>query len=453
MSPHFVELLIYTSIVVLTHSKMKFTTIVLLFLLCGQSLIAQFKNIKLDEQHEGDYMCEPSIAINPKNPQNIVASSVLNNIYVTKDGGATWKKNEVTSSFGVYGDPSLISDGGGTFYFFHLSDPTGGKGGYESEKLDRIVVQRSDDGGETWNDGTFVGLNHPKDQDKQWPSIDSKGNLTLAWTQFDTYGSNDPNCKSTILMSTSKNGSKWSEPIVMSQLQGNCLDNDSTVMGGMPAITVDGKMFVTWALNQKIYLDRSFDGNLWLSNDIPIQDQIGGWDLVIPGHDRCNGLPVLTTDRSKSPYRGYLYLLWADQRQGKDNTDVWFSKSNNYGDNWSQPVNVSVAKDNHQYLPWMTIDQTTGYLYVIYYDRSKYDDLKTDVVLAWSTDGGSSFRNVTISETPFEPSDSAFFGDYTNIAAHKGIITPIWTRMDGGKTTVWTTVIKHVDLETTANKK
>lgn len=95
----------------------------------------------------------------------------------------------------------------------------------------------------------------------------------------------------------------------------------------------------------------------------------------------------------------------------------------------------------------MTIDQTTGYIYVVYYDRSKYDDLKTDVVLAWSTDGGSSFRNVTISETPFEPGEAGFFGDYTNISAHKGIITPIWTRMDSGKTSVWTSVIKHADLE------
>jgi hypothetical protein len=416
-------------------------------------MFGQFKNIKLDEQSADDYMCEPSIAVNPKNPMNIVAASVLNNVYSTKDGGATWRKTEVTSSFGVYGDPSLIADGSGTFYFFHLSDPTGGKGGYDSEKLDRIVVQRSDDGGETWNDGAFVGLNHPKDQDKQWPAIDSKGNLTLTWTQFDTYGSKDSNCHSNILMSTSKNGSKWTEPIVLSQIPGNCVDNDSTAMGAMPATTFDGKMFVAWALNQKIFLDRSFDGNLWLSNDIQILDQTGGWDLKIPGHDRCNGLPVLMTDKSKSGYRGYLYLVWADQRSGKDNTDVWFSRSNNYGDNWSSPLNLSLKNDNHQYLPWMTIDQTTGYIYVMFYDRSNHDDLKTDVVLAWSTDGGSSFRNVTISEAPFEPSESGFFGDYTNISAHKGIIAPIWTRMDAGKTSVWTAVIKHSELEAVNNKK
>ncbi len=60
--------------------------------------------------------------------------------------------------------------------------------------------------------------------------------------------------------------------------------------------------------------------------------------------------------------------------------------------------------------------------------------------------GESSFKNVKISETPFTPVDSAFFGDYNNIAAHKGIITPIWTRMDDGKTSVWTAVIKQSEL-------
>jgi hypothetical protein len=417
------------------------------------SAFSQFKNIKLDEQSENDYMCEPSIAVNPRNPLNIVAASVLNNIYFTKDGGATWNKREIKSSFGVYGDPALIADGSGTFYFFHLSDPTHGKGGYDSEKLDRIVVQRSDDGGDTWDDGTSIGFNHPKDQDKHWPAIDSKGNLVLTWTQFDSYGSKDSACHSNIMLSTSRNGSKWSEPIVISQTPGNCLDNDSTVMGAMPTVLFDGKTFVAWAVNEKIYLDRSYDGNLWLSNDIAVIQQKGGWDLKIPGHDRCNGLPVFTTDRSKTGFRGYLYMLWSDQINGENDTDVWFSRSTNFGDNWSTPINVSSVKKNHQYLPWMTVDQSNGNIYIMYYDRSNYDDLNTDVFLAWSTDGGASFKNTKISETPFIPSEQTFFGDYTNISAHKGVITPIWTRMDNGKTSVWTSVIKHADLEALTVKK
>src|SRR5687768_11424679 len=99
-----------------------FTLIFSFALLSAVSVSAQFKNIKLDEQTEGDYVCEPSIAINPRDPLNIVAASVLNNIYFTKDGGKTWQKKKVESSFGVYGDPALIADSKGDFYFFHLSD-------------------------------------------------------------------------------------------------------------------------------------------------------------------------------------------------------------------------------------------------------------------------------------------------------------------------------------------
>ncbi|MEO5603036.1 MAG: sialidase family protein [Cyclobacteriaceae bacterium] len=425
-------------------------TLILFLIFSANRLTGQFKNVMLDEQTGSTtYVCEPTIAINPRYPSNIVAGSVLNNVYFTKDGGQTWKKNQLTSPLGVYGDPSIISDSKGIFYYFHLSDPTGGTGGYDSEKLDRIVVQQSEDGGETWTGGESIGLNHPKDQDKQWPASDGKGNLFVTWTQFDKYGDSDPSCFSNILFSMSKNGKKWSDPVQISQLPGNCLDNDSTAEGAVPAVSFDGKVFVAWANQGKIFLDRSFDGGyLWLNNDIVVTEQKGGWDMTIPGHDRCNGMPVLMSDKSKSSFRGSLYIAWADQSKGADDTDIFFTRSHNYGDNWTTPqrINKDGGIGKHQYLPWMTIDQATGYIYIVYYDRRNYDDNQTDVYLAYSTNGGALFKEVMISEKPFTPQDTKFFGDYNNISAHKGIIAPIWTRMDEGKTSVWTTIIKHEDL-------
>lgn len=425
----------------------KISAICVLILLTKTS-VAQFKNIKLDEKSERDYVCEPTIAINPKNVNNIVAASVLNNIYVTHDGGATWKKQELQSPLGVYGDPALIADPSGNFHFFHLSDPTLGKGDYDSEKLDRIVAHTSADNGETWSEGVSIGLNHPKDQDKPWPAIDSKGNLYVTWTQFDKYGDKNPDCKSVVLLSESRNGKKWSEPVVISQVSGDCVDEDNTVMGAMPA-PVDGKTFVAWAHKGEIFFDRSYDGKMWLSNDIRVTDQVGGWDLKIPGHDRANGLPVFIADRSKTKTAGYLHIVWADQRKGTDNTDIWYVRSGNYGDNWTSPFKInSDDTKTHQYMPWMTVDQTNGFIYIVFYDRREHEDLQTDVYLAWSVDGGASFKNVKISESSFLPDEKEFFGDYTNISAHKGVITPIWTRMDEGKTSVWTTVIKQSDLDT-----
>jgi hypothetical protein len=342
----------------------------------------------------------------------------------------------------------LIADAKGNFYFFHLSDPTQGAGGYESEKLDRIVVQESTDGGLTWSPGESIGLNHPKDQDKQWPAVDAKGNLFLTWTQFDKYGSDDPNCLSTILFSQSKNGKKWSTPFQISQTPGNCLDGDNTAEGAVPAVSHDGKIFIAWSNQNKIFLDRSYDGgDMWLRNDIVIAEQPGGWEFKIPGHDRCNGMPVLMVNNSKTNARGYLNVLWSDQRNGENDTDIWFIRSADRGDSWTSPVRVNNdAKGKHQYLPWLAIDPVTGYMYVVFYDRREYDDAQTDVYVAYSTDAGNTFKNVKISESSFTPSDSVFFGDYTNIAAYNGMITPIWTRMDNGKTSIWTAVIKHQDL-------
>ncbi|ELR72108.1 Neuraminidase (sialidase) [Fulvivirga imtechensis AK7] len=410
---------------------------------------AQFKNIVLDTQDSVTRApAEPSVAINLKNKDNIVAASILDKVYVTKDGGKTWTKTRLTSSMGVWGDPVVISDKKGNFYYFHLSDPTG-KNWQSEEILDRIVCQKSTDGGESWSDGASIGYNHPKDQDKEWAVVDpNSGTIYTAWTQFDNYGSKDPDCKSNILFSESSNGLKWSAPIRLNQFSGDCVDDDKTVEGAIPAVGPNGQLYVAWSYDEKIYLDRSLNkGKNWLSRDIEIASQPGGWSIDIPGINRSNGMPVLICDNSESQYRGALYLNWSDQRNGPDDTDIWFIKSYNHGDTWSAPVRVNDdEKGKHQFLSWMAIDNATGVIYILYYDRRAYDDLNTDVYLAWSTDGGSSFHNKKISETPFAPDAEYFFGDYTNIAAHEGRIVPVWTRMDDGKTSIITAVIDQEEL-------
>jgi hypothetical protein len=412
--------------------------------------VAQFKNIPLARQVEGVYPpLEPSIAINPRNPKNIVAGVVLDRSIYTKDGGETWQESKLVSPYGVFGDPALVADNKGHFYFFHLADPSG-KGRSNDAWLDRIVVQKSTDGGATWSEGESIGNNPPKDQDKQWPTVHPrKQNIYTTWTQFDKYGSKDTTCHSNIMFSASvKAGKKWTKAVRINQLQGDCIDDDNTTEGAVPAVSNDGKIFVTWAVQDAIFFDRSYDGGeRWLRNDLAIQRIYGGWSMKIPGLSRCNGMPVLMIDNSTSRFTGSLYLVWADQKNGENDTDIWFSRSTSSGDNWTSPVRINQdAPGKHQFLPWMTVDQTTGHIYIVYYDRRAYDDNQTDVYLAYSTDGGNKFTEVKISESPFVPSDQKFFGDYNNISAHKGVIAPIWTRMDEGRTSVWTAIIKQEDL-------
>src|SRR5258707_14444835 len=83
---------------------------------------SQFKNIKLAEQtNDGRYPpVEPSIAINKKNPQNIVAGIVLDRVVTTVEGGNTWAEGTLRSPSGVYADPAVISNSKGNLYYFHL---------------------------------------------------------------------------------------------------------------------------------------------------------------------------------------------------------------------------------------------------------------------------------------------------------------------------------------------
>ena len=151
------------------------------------------------------------------------------------------------------------------------------------------------------------------------------------------------------------------------------------------------------------------DGVTWLDQEIEIGNQIEGWALDIPGIYRCNGMPVTICDISDSPYKGTIYVNWADQRNGKTNTDIWLKKSSDGGKTWSNDIRVnSDNSKRHQFLTWMTIDQSTGYLYVVYYDRRAHDDNQTDVYLSVSKDGGESFKDYKISEHSFLPNPEMF---------------------------------------------
>jgi hypothetical protein len=61
--------------------------------------------------------------------------------------------------------------------------------------------------------------------------------------------------------------------------------------------------------------------------------------------------------------------------------------------------------------------------------------------MAVSKDGGETFENFIISESPFIPNPNVFFGDYTGISAHNNIVRPIWTRLDEFNLSVWTAIM------------
>lgn len=371
---------------------------------------------------------EPSIAINPTFPQNIIAGSNRKYYYYSLDGGTSWKQETLECSMGVRGDPCLAFDANGNAYYSHLAE-------VEGEILaDRMIVQKSNNKGQNWDDG--VGFNkNGKQHDREWMVVDRsesifKNNIYVSWTQYDEYGNPDPNYRSNILFSHSSNeGESFSEAIIISDVTGDCLDDDSSLQGAKPATGPNGEVFVCWSGNDKIMFDRSFDGGESFSEDIIVAEQTGGWGINIDGVWRADGCPSIVCDNSDSKYKGDIYISWSDIRNGSSNTDVFISKSSDNGLTWTQAKRVN-NDDTHrqQFFPSMTIDQTTGYVYLVFYDRRNTEGTNTDVFLAVSKNGGESFENHKINEKSFDPQET-FLGDYTDIDALNNKVYASWTEL------------------------
>ncbi|MCX8057327.1 MAG: exo-alpha-sialidase [Ignavibacteria bacterium] len=418
--------------------------IFIILLLLTVNSLAQFPNIRVSQPSSTDPN-ETSIAINPLDTNNLVAGANIRYYYYSTDGGYTWTQGNLTSPLGVWGDPCVVFDLNGHCYFGHLSNPS--SGGYW---IDRIVVQKSTNKGITWSSGVGIGYNPPtRNQDKEWLAVDwtnspYRNYIYVAWTEFDSYGSSNPLDSTRILFSRSTDGGlTWSAPVRVSDKGGDCIDEDNTVEGAVPAVGPNGEVYLAWAGPLGLVFDKSTNGGLTWGVDKVITSIPGGWDFSVPGIYRCNGLPITACDISNSPYRGNIYVNWSDQRNGTNNTDIFFVKSTDGGNTWSAPKKVN--QDNtqtHQFFTWMTVDPATGYIYIVYYDRRNYTDNRTDVYLARSTDGGETFTEFKISQTPFTPTASVFFGDYTGIAALNGKVYPIWTRMDNGQRSVWMAIFQ-----------
>lgn len=414
-----------------------FSVILILTLSCLITVRAQFKNILLDGA--GTY--EPSVAINRDNAQNIIVSAAPDNIYYTINGGTTWDKTKLTTAFGVTAGMTLLADFKDRIYCVHQAI-TNGKS--------KIVIQESSNGGKTWSEGALISTDTGKYAVNPKIAVDRKGNLLVTWTAFDIYESNNPNCLTNVFMSRSSNGRKWSKPVRLSQTSGNCNNDANTIAGAMPAVMGEGdRAFAAWSNQQKIFFDRTFDGSTWLSNDLAVSNQVGGWRLDVPGTNNTSGMPVLICNNTRrTKMTGALYLLWADQRSGAGDTDIWFSRSLNFGDNWEQGNKVNDdASGKHQYLPAMALDSETGNIYVLYCDRRNGAGEATEVYLAYSTDNGSKFKNIKISESSFISEASVPSGNAIGIAVHQGIIVAAWTRHENSGARVVVSVIRQAELD------
>src|SRR2546429_3260865 len=432
--------------------RLRTSFVVVLISLSSQVAFAQ-KVIRVSDP-DAINPAEVTIAINPKNPDNIVAASFqagrpprpryASYNYVSMDGGKTWKTVPVEDPKGVtQGDDALYFSSDGIAHHIHLSF-VGIRVPTPPRAESGMLVESSKDGGLTWSE-SVPAINHVNSvipfEDKPGIVVDNapqskfKGNMYLAWTRFDVYGSSDPDCHSHIYFSRSTDAGKtFAMPIRISDGAGDCRDGDNTVEGAVPAVGPNGEVYVVWAGPLGLVFKKSVDGGLTFSKDKVIGQMPGGWDFSVEGLDRANGMPVTGVDLSNDPSKGVVYVNWIDARNG--DPDVFVASSRDGGETWSAPARATddpVKNGKEQFFTWMSVDPVDGSVNIVFYDRRDTPGATTGLTLARSVDGGRTFVTRKIDVKPFVPNDRIFFGDYSGISAYGGRVVPIFMHFNEGK--------------------
>ncbi len=372
---------------------------------------------------------EPSVAINPHDPNQMVTAFQDNaQIAYSRDGGHHW--NAATGiapkNYHVSGDVSVVYDNRGHAYLCYIAFDKLGTFNYWAHNGGRngIFIRRSLDGGATWEKDHIPVSEQAARQDIPWEdkpyivadatSSRYAGNLYIGWTRWTLTDSRIVFTRST------DGGATWSQPIEIDRHRGFPRDDNGALEGFSAAVTSDGAVHAVWSDGDGVLLTTSRDGGRTFSRPKMIQKTAPSM-FAVNAVERANGFPVIAAAGHT------LYLGWTDYRNG--DLDVFCSSSRDKGRHWSAPVRVStdpVHNGAEQFFPWMAADPSTGAVYFAFYDR-RFDpqNRKQIFVLARSTDGGKTFTNYAWTHDAFDAS-GVFFGDYTGLAASAGRVLGAW---------------------------
>jgi hypothetical protein len=334
----------------------------------------------------GDAANEPSLAVDPTDPDKIVIGwrqfdTIGSNFRqagygYTTDGGQTWTFPGVIDPGVFRSDPVLDSDSQGRIYYNSL---TLIGGNYTCD------VFQSSDGGMTWDAGTFA-----HGGDKQWMAIDKTGgagdgHIYAYWTS--SYSSCPPG-----FFTRSTDGGLYYE---------DCIPIPGDPYWGTLAVGPLGELFVFGA---------SGSGNFVVarSSNARYAGQSITWDLSTPvslggtiqygagpNPGGLAGQAWIAVDPSPSGPTGTLvYALCSVNPPGSDPLDVMFARSTNGGMTWSSPLRLNDDPGNSAYQWFGTMSVSpSGRIDAVWldtrddpggYDSALYYSFSSDDGLTWS---------------------------------------------------------------------
>ncbi len=423
-----------------------------------------FLNVNtIDEEVNQQYKMqnESSISINPLNRMNLIASAVdyrdnsATWVYVSADGGRNWVNHNLGRPYPNWrstNDPSVAFDADGVGYLVY-----GGHGtAYDSLGLsfgeNGVFIAKSVDEGKTWKAHIPVIVHLGKQsldsnyEDKYYITVDNSPNspyfkhIYIPWKRVVPRDSS-----TTIVISKSTDkGETWSEPIAISErFTGSSEDTTYGQSFPLAATGPNGEVYVVWnnGIEHAVGFVVSYDGGDTWSEPRMIfyYDIFGetrylegqGWRHSVKKTVRSEAYPVIQCDLSNSERRGWLYLTWAADNY----PNIYFSRSTDHGQTWSDRVIVHSDTKNDQFWQWHAVDPSNGDIAVMYLDsRNDPENIAIETYVSYSSDGGNTWIDKMASDVssdirlnPFTA--NSFAGDYNGLAFLNGIIYPSWVDM------------------------
>lgn len=361
----------------------------------------------------GDAANEPSLAIDPTDPRNIVAGwrqfDTITDSFrqagyaYSRDGGKSWTFPGVLQPGQFRSDPVLAADLAGTFYYYSLSTTT------------TAEMFISNDKGATW-----VGPLGAQGGDKNWLAVDATGGVGDGHV-YPIWNSQFTCCAAGTDYGRSIDGGfNYQGPYATPQKP----------KWGTIAVGPDGEVYmVGTALDQSSHVllrsNSARDPGVPPTFELARTVNLGGTTEVQSGPNPGGllGQVWVAVDHSTGPTRGNVYVLGSVNPAGADPLDVNIIRSTDGGQTWSAPVRVNDEPTGSAYQWFGSLSVAPdGRLDVIWNDtRNDPAGVISELYYAYSTDAGATWSQGLPVSPAFDPTvgypQQNKIGDYYQIVS------------------------------------
>lgn len=432
---------------------------------CGNEPDCEGEDEQTDPDGPAGGQAEVSIAVDSTGQHVVVGfndsrgfalnpTSVSGYMY-SDDGGATFVDGGQLPSPGsdaigatllpqVFGDPDIRYLGGCSFVYSSIVIAKFSA----TRTVQTMGVHRSTDCGHTWT-GPFIvtpvsnphgqvsGTGAPRDTaDKEFMDVDpDTGRVLITWSNFTPFSAGGVEISSTysdnVLTATPPT---WSpRQIIAAGAQDGQSSQPRFVGHGSPNAYAVWRRFpfpgTFFGNGNTIGFSRSTDNGATWSAPVDLSAEFFTMDQVL-GNDRVNTSPSIAVDNSPGHNSGNIYVVYANNNN-QDGADVVFQKSSDSGTTFSSPVRLDSrpGADRAQWFPWVTVDTSTGRVWVFYYDQGiATSGDRTETTVTFSDDAGAHWSPpVPLTERPFHggwgnDTGQPNLGDYNGAVAQNGEI-------------------------------